>query len=126
VVERLGPEVPMHFTAFHPDWKMRDLPPTPLATLERARGMALRNGLRYPYTGNVSDPGGSSTWCHGCGALLIERDRYRLGLWQLDRAGRCSSCDSPVAGRFAAAPERFGNRSRPLRMGLGPAERERP
>ena len=74
VVGHLGPDVPMHFTAFHPDWKMLDVPVTPMATLSRARDIARRNGVRHAYTGNVHDRQGESTWCHGCGALLIERD----------------------------------------------------
>jgi pyruvate formate lyase activating enzyme len=116
VVERLGPDVPMHFTAFHPDWKMRDTAPTPAATLSRARRIAMANGVRYAYTGNVSDPEGGSTWCPGCGELLIERDRYRLGAWHLDSEGRCASCGSSIAGRFSAKPEQFGAQRVPLRF----------
>ncbi len=116
VVDRLGPDVPMHFTAFHPDWKMRDTAPTPAATLTRARRIAMGNGVRYAYTGNVSDPQGGSTWCAGCGALLIERDRYRLGSWNLDQSGCCRSCGTAVAGRFAAGPEDFGARRVPVRF----------
>ncbi len=116
VVEHLGPDVPMHFTAFHPDWKMRDTAPTPAATLSRARRIAMANGVRYAYTGNVSDPEGGSTWCPGCGELLIERDRYRLGAWHLDSEGRCASCGSSIAGRFSAKPEQFGAQRVPLRF----------
>ncbi|RLA51370.1 MAG: AmmeMemoRadiSam system radical SAM enzyme, partial [Gammaproteobacteria bacterium] len=79
VVQHLGPDVPMHFSAFHPDWKMRDIERTPASTLSRAREIARSNGVRYAYTGNVRDPEGSSTWCHNCGELLIERDWHRLG-----------------------------------------------
>src|SRR4051812_8379517 len=79
VAEHLGPDVPMHFTAFHPDFKLRDRPPTPPATLTRARAIALGNGIRHAYTGNVHDAGGSSTRCHSCGTVLIERDWYELG-----------------------------------------------
>jgi pyruvate formate lyase activating enzyme len=75
VATRLGPDVPLHFTAFHPDWKMRDVPPTPPSTLKRAREIALRTGLRYVYTGNVHDEAGQSTYCHGCGGAA---DRPRL------------------------------------------------
>ncbi|MHB8897585.1 MAG: AmmeMemoRadiSam system radical SAM enzyme, partial [Thermoguttaceae bacterium] len=78
VVEHLGPDVPMHFTAFHPDWKMRDLPSTPPQTLARARAIALKAGFRYPYTGNVYDPAGQATRCHRCGAKLVGRDWYVL------------------------------------------------
>ena len=86
---RAGPDVPLHFTAFHPDWRMRDHPPTPPATLTRARAIAMAHGLRYVYTGNVHDRAGGSTYCHGCGALLIGRDWYELTGWGLDAIGRC-------------------------------------
>jgi pyruvate formate lyase activating enzyme len=105
VVENLGPDVPMHFTAFHPDWKMRDRERTPAATLTRARDIALANGVRYAYTGNVRDPAGSSTWCHHCGELLVEREWHRLGHWGLDERGGCAACGTIVAGHFSAVPE---------------------
>jgi pyruvate formate lyase activating enzyme len=114
VVSELGPEVPMHFTAFHPDWKMRDVPPTPPKTLTRAREIALRNGVRYAYTGNVHDSDGGSTWCHSCGALLIERDWYRLGHWGLDAEGRCKACGTPCAGVFEAKAGTWGARRLPV------------
>jgi pyruvate formate lyase activating enzyme len=117
VVEHLGPDVPMHFTAFHPDWKMRDIGRTPAATLQRARRIALENGLRYAYTGNVHDADGGSTWCHGCGALLIERDWYALGRWGLTGDGRCASCGDPVPGRFDGQPGHFGARRMPVHIG---------
>jgi len=116
VVEHLGPDVPMHFTAFHPDWKLRDRPPTPDATLQRARAIALANGVRYAYTGNVVDPAGQSTRCHGWGNLLIERERYRLGTWQLDASGHCRGCGAILPGRFAAQPGNFGPRRIPVRL----------
>jgi pyruvate formate lyase activating enzyme len=112
---RLGVDVPLHFTAFHPDWKMRDRPHTPTATLTRAREIALRNGLRYVYTGNVHDPDGQSTYCHACGALLIERDWYELGGWSLD-AGHCASCGELCAGVFEARPGTWGSRRLPVRL----------
>lgn len=86
IMDKLGPDVPLHFTAFHPDWKMMDKAHTPPATLTRARNIARANGLRYVYTGNVHDPAGSSTYCVGCGKRVIERDWYELGEWQLDAA----------------------------------------
>ena len=71
-MDHLGPDVPLHFTAFHPDYKMLDVAHTPHATLtRRARDIALRHGLRYVYTGNVHDETGQSTYCHACGAKLI-------------------------------------------------------
>jgi pyruvate formate lyase activating enzyme len=101
--EHLGPDVPLHFTAFHPDWKMRDRPHTPPSTLTRAREIALANGLRYVYTGNVHDRGGQSTYCHACGARLIERDWYVLGEWNL-AAGECAACGEPCPGVFEEQP----------------------
>lgn len=117
VAAELGPEVPMHFTAFHPDWKLRDAPPTPPATLSRARAIALANGIRYAYTGNVHDSEGGSTRCHRCGALLIERDWYELGHWGLDTEGRCATCGTPCAGVFEGRPGTWGSRRRPVAMG---------
>jgi pyruvate formate lyase activating enzyme len=106
----LGQDVPLHFTAFHPDWKMRDVPPTPAATLARARRIARGHGLRYVYTGNVRDPDGGSTWCHGCGARLIGRDGYEIGQWGLTGEGRCAACGTACAGVFAAGPGQWGAR----------------
>ncbi len=116
VVEHLGPDVPLHFSAFHPDWKMRDHPPTPPATLTRARRIALDNGVRYAYTGNVHDEAGGSTYCHGCGTKLIGRDWYVLKEWNLDAAGRCKSCGTPCAGVFEARPGAWGAKRQPIRM----------
>jgi len=116
VVDRLGPDVPMHFSAFHPDWKMRAHEHTPPATLTRAREIAIANGVRYAYTGNVHDTTGGSTWCPGCGTCVIERDWYRLGAYRLDTHGACLACGTPIPGRFDAAPGRFGARSVPVRL----------
>jgi pyruvate formate lyase activating enzyme len=116
VAAKLGPDVPIHFTAFHPDYKMLDKGPTPPATLTRARRIALANGLRYAYTGNVQDEEGGSTWCHACGELLIGRDRYVLTAWNLTPEGSCASCGTPCAGRFAARPGSWGARRLPVRL----------
>ncbi|MFM1891020.1 MAG: hypothetical protein RLZ44_97, partial [Pseudomonadota bacterium] len=116
VVAELGPDVPMHFSAFHPDWKMLDHPPTPPATLTRARDIARRNGVHYAYTGNVHDSTGGSTYCPSCGALLIERDWYELGHWGLDAHGHCAACGAAVAGVFEAQPGSWGARRQPVRM----------
>jgi pyruvate formate lyase activating enzyme len=116
VAERLGPDVPLHFTAFHPDWKMLDRPPTPPATLARARRIGLANGLRYCYTGNVHDPEGGTTFCHACGASLIVRDWYEIRAWHLTDDGRCPGCGTPCAGVFAGRPERWGRRRLPVRL----------
>jgi len=118
VVDKLGPDVPMHFTAFHPDWKMRDLPATPASTLTRARDMALQNGVHYAYTGNVHDEAGGSTYCHQCGERLIQRDWYVLSDWQLDEDGRCKHCGTRCAGHFAASPGDWGARRQPVNMAL--------
>jgi len=117
VVEKLGPDVPMHFTAFHPDFKMSDRRPTPPATLSRARSIALANGVRYAYTGNVVDEAGGSTHCHQCGKLLIGRDWYRLTAWNLDADGCCPSCSTHCAGRFESTPGDWGPRRMPVRIG---------
>jgi pyruvate formate lyase activating enzyme len=116
LMEQLGPDVPLHFSAFHPDYKMLDTPPTPPATLSRARDIALRNGLHYVYTGNVHDRQGSSTWCHQCGALLIERDWYRLGTWGLDEQGCCRHCGTPLPGVLEPRPGSWGPRRLPVRI----------
>lgn len=116
VAEKLGPDVPLHFTAFHPDYKMLDTPPTPPATLTRARRIGLANGLRYVYTGNVHDEDGGSTWCHVCGARLIGRDWYTLTEWNLSPEGACTACGTPCPGRFAGAPGTWGARRAPVRL----------
>lgn len=116
ILEHLGPDVPLHFTAFHPDWKMRDKAYTPPATLSRAREIARRVGLHYVYTGNVHDRAGSSTYCSGCGALLIERDWYELGQWHLDAQGRCEVCQTSLPGRFETSAGHWGARRLPVRL----------
>jgi pyruvate formate lyase activating enzyme len=118
VVSELGPDVPMHFTAFHPDWKMQDHPRTPPATLTRARAIALRNGVRYAYTGNVHDTEGGTTSCHECGAVLIERDWYVINRWNLSDDGRCPVCGTVCAGVFAGAPGTWGAKRMPVRLSL--------
>jgi pyruvate formate lyase activating enzyme len=116
VAERLGPDVPLHFTAFHPDWKMRDHPPTPPATLARARAVGLRNGLRHVYTGNVHDRDGGTTRCHGCGSPLVVRDWYVIEAWNLTDDGRCRHCATPCAGVFDGLPGGWGARRLPVRL----------
>ena len=112
----LGPEVPLHFTAFHPDWKMRDKAPTPPATLSRARAAAMANGLRYVYTGNVHDPRGGTTLCSSCGTALIVRDWYEIEGWRLGGEGKCERCGTACAGVFDGAPGDWGARRRPVRI----------
>ena len=116
VAAELGPDVPLHFTAFHPDWKMREHGPTPPATLTRARAIAMGHGLRYVYTGNVHDPAGGSTYCHGCGTVLIGRDWYELNAWGLDAAGCCARCGTKPAGVFEPRPGAWGRKRQPVRF----------
>ena len=117
VMARLGPDVPVHFTAFHPDYKMLDRPPTPAETLTMARGIGLSNGLRHVYTGNVPDRQGQTTYCHNCQAEIIERDWYRLGDWSLDEGGRCLECGARCAGVFdPCGPGTWGARRLPIRL----------
>jgi pyruvate formate lyase activating enzyme len=116
IVEHLGPGVPMHFTAFHPDFKMLDIPPTPASTLARAREIALANGVHYAYTGNVHDRAGGSTCCRECGTLVIERDWYELGTYALTDDGRCLACGTRLPGRFDGPAGVWGARRRPIRL----------
>ena len=115
-VASLGPDVPWHFTAFHPDWKMLDVRSTPASTLARARKIAMANGLRYAYTGNVHDEEGASTYCHGCGATLIGRDWYEITAWNLDENGRCRQCGAACPGVFEPRPGTWGARRQPVRL----------
>jgi pyruvate formate lyase activating enzyme len=117
VVDRLGRNVPLHFTAFHPDYKMRDRPPTPPATLLRAREIAQRNGVRYAYTGNVHDPGGGTTVCPGCGLAVVERDWYTLLAYRLTDDGTCISCGQQIAGVFDGPAGDWGPRRLPVHLG---------
>jgi len=114
IMDRLGPDVPLHFTAFHPDWKMMDTPPTAPATLHAARRIARHVGLRYVFTGNIHDPAGQATYCHACDAVLIGRDWYDLTDWKLTADGRCGACGTRCAGVFEPAPGRWGRRRQPL------------
>ncbi len=117
VAQHLGPDVPMHFTAFHPDFKMTDRPHTPPDTLSRAAAIARANGIHFAYTGNVHDRQGSSTYCPGCGRLLIERDWYDLGEYRLTDAGRCPGCGTAIPGIFQGPPGSWGRRRAPVRVG---------
>jgi pyruvate formate lyase activating enzyme len=116
IMDHLGPDVPLHFTAFHPDWKMLDRPHTPAETLTRARRIAMGNGLHYVYTGNVHDLEGGSTYCSGCGAVLIARDWYVLRGWNLTADGRCRQCQATCPGVFEARPGTWGARRQPVRL----------
>lgn len=118
IAAELGTDVPLHFSAFHPDYRMTDVAPTPAITLARARKIALDNGLRHVYTGNVHDREGGATFCAGCGAVLIERDWHEILGYELDAKGACPHCGTALAGRFGAEPGRFGRRRIPLRVAM--------
>ena len=116
IAAKLGPDVPLHFTAFHPDWKMLDKPRTPPATLTRARRIALANGLHFVYVGNVHDRAGGSTYCTACGTRVIERDWYQLGAWRLTHSGACQNCGNQIPGVFTGAPGDWGARRMGVRL----------
>ncbi len=117
VARELGPEVPLHFSAFHPDYRMTDVPATPHSTLRQARDIALRAGLKHVYIGNVHDVEGDTTRCAACHTPLIVRDWYQILDYHLDASGRCPACRTPLAGRFAAERGHFGRRRLPIYIG---------
>ncbi|EAR60779.1 AmmeMemoRadiSam system radical SAM enzyme [Neptuniibacter caesariensis] len=110
IYSELSADVPIHFTAFHPDYKMRDLPKTPLSTLSKAREIALKQGLNYPYTGNAFDPQGNSTFCPECKSLLIGRNWYEITAWNLDKKGQCKNCGYTAAGVYTENPGDWGRK----------------
>lgn len=116
VVRELGPEVPMHFTAFHPDWQLTDHLPTPPEKLAMARYIAVKNGIRYAYTGNVHDEIGGSTYCHGCGNKLVGRDWYVITAWNLTDDGKCCKCGTPCAGVFQGRAGTWGSKRKPVKL----------
>jgi pyruvate formate lyase activating enzyme len=113
LLDHVGADVPLHFTAFHPDFKLRDRESTPTATLLRARQLALAAGLRYVYTGNVYSPETQVTSCSQCGATLVGRDGYRIIAWNLNQ-GCCARCGQRLPGHFESAPGAWGSRRRRL------------
>jgi len=120
ILTELGPEVPLHFSAFHPDFKMLDVPPTPPATLRVARATALDVGLHFVYTGNVRDPAAETTSCPVCGRVLVERDWYAVSRYDVTTDGRCPGCGTAVPGRFGDAVGHWGRRSVPVRIESSP------
>jgi pyruvate formate lyase activating enzyme len=120
IARELRPDVPLHFSAFHPDYRMTDLPPTPPATLTRARNIALAAGLKHVYVGNVHDREGDTTYCTNCREKLIERDWYEICAYRLDGEGRCPKCKTPLVGRFARERGHFGRRRIPVQIRSGP------
>jgi len=114
IVKELGPDVPLHFSAFHPDYKMMDIPATPFTTLSRARKIAMEAGLHYVYTGNVHDPAGDTTYCPSCKTALIERDWYQINAYHLDDTGHCPHCGTLIAGHFEHFSGQFGRHQIPV------------
>jgi pyruvate formate lyase activating enzyme len=114
IMRELGPDVPLHFTAFHPDYKLNDIAATPAATLTRARKIALDAGLHYVYTGNVHDSAGGSTYCPSCNTALIVRDWYRIDACRVTPQGNCPDCGTAIAGRYGSFGKPFGPRRIPV------------
>ena len=117
IATELGTHVPLHFSAFHPDFRMMDVPATPPETLRRARTLAMAAGLKYVYIGNVHDRAGDTTWCPGCGKAVIERDWYDILGYHLDEKGACETCKTPIPGRFGAFTKAFGRHRIPIAIG---------
>jgi len=116
--KELGPDVPLHFSAFHPDYKMTDVPPTPVSTLVRAREIALKEGLHYVYTGNVHNIEGDTTFCPKCHSKLIERDWYEINEYRLTEDGHCPDCGTAIAGKFAKQAGHFGRTRIPVTVNV--------
>jgi pyruvate formate lyase activating enzyme len=116
IAKEVGTDVPLHFTAFHPDYKMTDIAPTPAATLGRARRIALDAGLQYVYTGNVHDTEGGTTFCPHCHVPLVVRDWHRIEHYALTESGTCTQCGGMIAGRFTRFDNQFGRRRIPLHI----------
>lgn len=114
IVDRLGPDTPLHFSAFHPDWKMRDVSATPKSTLMKSREIAIKSGLQFVYTGNIHDQAGQSTYCQNCENKIIGRDWYEITDWQLDECGRCKICKTLCPGTFEAEPGDWGQKRHPV------------
>jgi len=115
IIEHCGEDTPVHFTKYHPDYRMMNNPATPKSTLETARKIALEAGLHNVYTGNVIDPDGQATYCPNCGEKVIERHYYEISSWKLHN-GCCTNCQSPIAGVFEEAPGTWGNQRLPVRL----------
>ncbi len=118
IARELGPDVPLHFTAFHPDYKMTDIGRTPASTLTRARHIAYSEGLRYVYTGNVHDLDGGTTYCPGCAKPLIVRDWHEILSYELSAEGGCQHCNASLPGRFERVSGHWGRRRVPVRINV--------
>jgi len=115
--KELGTDVPLHFSAFHPDYKMPDIPPTPPSTLIRAREIGIQSGLEYVYTGNVHNQQGDTTFCPHCKVPLIVRDWYQIKRYRLTGNGRCPDCHAAIAGYFDPVAGNFGRKRIPIAIG---------
>jgi pyruvate formate lyase activating enzyme len=116
IYDHLGCDVPLHFTAFHPDYKMIDVAATPKSTVMRARRIARDAGLNYVYTGNVFDLEGGTTYCPACGIALVERDWHQIIAYRVTPDAACPDCGTAIAGRFEVYSQAFGRRRIPLRI----------
>jgi len=119
IMRERGADVPLHFTAFHPDYKLTDIAATPPSTLTRSRDIALQEGIHYVYTGNVHDRTGGTTFCPGCAKPVIVRDWHEILSYQLTPAGRCKHCDTQLPGRFERFEGAWGRRRVPVRIHVG-------
>jgi len=119
VRQELGADTPLHFTAFHPDYKMNETPPTPQETLRRARAAGLKHGIHHVYTGNTDDTEGGTTYCPGCRAKLVVRDWYDILEYHLTADGHCARCNTAIAGRFAPYAPPFGRQRIPVDIHRG-------
>ncbi|KOR29777.1 pyruvate formate lyase-activating protein [Achromatium sp. WMS2] len=116
ILQELGPDVPLHFSAFHPTYRLNDVVATSAKTLNMARNIALNNGIHYVYVGNVHDPSGNSTWCHGCSKQVIQRKGYQLRAWSLDSNGKCKNCGTIIPGNLESQPGTWGSRRLPINI----------
>ena len=118
IARELGPDMPLHFTAFHPDYKLTDIARTPASTLTRARNIAIAEGLNYVYTGNVHDVDGGTTYCPGCRKALIARDWHEILKYELTPDGACRHCGTAIPGRFERFDRQWGRRRVPVRINV--------
>lgn len=119
IYKELGPDVPVHFSAFRPEYRMSDVPATPTATLIRARNIALKAGLNYVYTGNVHHADGDTTFCPKCHTPIIVRDWFQINLYRLSPDASCPDCGTQIAGRYEAKVDDFGRKRIPIAINSG-------
>ncbi len=116
IVDNVGVDVPIHFSAFKPDYRMLDKQRTPAFVLQQARSIAQKHGINYVYVGNVHDPDADSTYCPHCQEVVIGRDWYELSTWNLSDDGHCLSCHHPIAGVFDGPPGTWGRKRQPVQL----------